>query len=620
MKLFCHVLSLTLPLVIAALLLLFAMFTEWWSFDDHTQARKSFVHDKNNKHFIRQQIRHKFTRLDGLFGMCYDYKSIDVIEPLKMSNIMQNQTGNKCESNQCENNANCVCCKSKPDCCFSIEKRCDLMLDCEDQSDEQAIECSGTIVLNGYETQWFDELNGCYRVKYNYLQVLKDMFKTGAKAESVYTNKRLHKRNEQADTANYDEPNDNMTEDYAYESLSVDQNASQTIPSTITPTTTTTTTIASIATTTVDKLVDVDRSTDYKPNGSLEIPGDAMPVNVTALNMQTTIIATLTSTSTQSTTSAIPTSSSTIVTSTVALVVPAQSDSSLDDQEPLVPNQNADRVDEKDEVVDHVKDHGHVDNGATVQPTLAPTQTTSTSFDIKQTPRRKPTTSPYAQFESKILKMNLFLLLNMLLCLLFTVLCLFTIIFVKCCNYRTDSTERDKYEYYDNVHNYKYTFRNRKEVGNRNDNDDDDDDEVDSTGKLSCCKCTYILCPFIFYSIFTFMAFISSLISIFAHLYKLYLLKNHYLTMDLYQLNTWLSNLFRFGLSFYSLIAACCIYFLTFILSTCITCQIRSSPQWRSRYSDVYEVLQMNDVNVGPKPKFKSQTEVKLKSKKIVKA
>jgi hypothetical protein len=589
MKLFCHVLSLTVPLIIAALLLLFAIFSEWWSYDDHARARKSFPHDANNKHFFKGPLRHKITKLDGLFGSCYAYKYIDVIQPLKMTSL--NNTADTCDAKKCDSSL-CMCCKSKPDCCFSTEKRCNFIPDCDDQSDEQLDECFSKIEQNYYDTQWYDEFNSCYRIKYNYLRVFSDIFKPSepSVAQSSVEQKKFRR---QSDPNNYDEPNDEILAEYVYDSS--DQNITTPL-------------------TEAQQVQEPESSIEYNQNGNLGLPA-TMPV--------TNIVETLTPQTTLTTIVDTTVTSTVAATTTPRIVATEKINSSVnvlnDEVVDLNPKVDTGKIDDDEKSSDYinnlvVEDQTHISDNRN-QDGIVPndTQVTVQTTETKTTGKKKIKNSN--DFQLKIMKINLFILLNLLICLLITIFCLISIVFVKCCNYKNDSTTSAKYEYYDNVHNYKYMFRNRKRTS---EDDYEEDNEVDLTSKLSCCKCTYILCPFIFYSVFTFGAFLSSLIAILAHLYKLYSMKTYALGFDLYQLNTWLFECFRFGLSFYLLLACCFLYFLTFVISTCVTCQIRSSPQWRSRYSDVYEVMQMNDVNTVPKPKHK--TEVKLKSKKVVRA
>jgi len=113
--------------------------------------------------------------------------------------------------------------------------------------------------------------------------------------------------------------------------------------------------------------------------------------------------------------------------------------------------------------------------------------------------------------------------------------------------------------------------------------------------KLNIFKCTYILCPFAFYSVFSLLSLICCLLSILSYLYIVFQDFQKLMSEDIYRLNSWLFSVHKFSVSFYALLAACAFYAITAFISIIITCRIQISPGWRSRYSDSYEVMQVQE-------------------------
>ena len=230
-------------------------------------------------------------------------------------------------------------------------------------------------------------------------------------------------------------------------------------------------------------------------------------------------------------------------------------------------------------------------------------------------------------YSVKIFLMRLLTLFGLALCVLFTLLCLITMLFVICC--RNLSAHKNKVSQH---HSSASIAINRSETLNCADNcgvvEDIEDDYDESTSKFkNCCRCNCLLCPFAFFTVFALLAFLSFTFGLCAYLMSLSYVKNSYLIYDTeyvpsyittaYQHNPWLFHIQQFGVSFYSLLVAYCLYLLVLISSSCITCRMEISPAWRGRYADSYEVLQMHpDVMVTPPPVHNSYEKKKDKKNK----
>lgn len=217
--------------------------------------------------------------------------------------------------------------------------------------------------------------------------------------------------------------------------------------------------------------------------------------------------------------------------------------------------------------------------------------------------------------DTKYIIYYLIILFSFFLCSVFTILCFFTLIFLKCCSYVSDTSQSVKsefyfnrhkifygssyessYEDYDNYHSYQDNGDNYYDYDDIN---DDSEYNINYQSKFNCFKCTYYLCPFIFYSIFSFLSLGFYLTGLFSYFYLIYLNYTFLLqNSQIYKLNTWLFDIQKFGPSFYLLLLSGFFYLLTVFLSIYITCRIQMSPQWRSRYSDTYEVLKMQETPI----------------------
>lgn len=201
------------------------------------------------------------------------------------------------------------------------------------------------------------------------------------------------------------------------------------------------------------------------------------------------------------------------------------------------------------------------------------------------------------KYEFETFNFNLLSLISLLSCAVFSIFCFISIIFIKCCSYKTESTSSVKAEYYDNYNkrNNRVGFDSKNKNGDDN-NEDDDDDSDYTTARSGCCKCTYFICPFIFFTIFVFLAFSCCITGLSVYIYSNFsIYKNIYFKNQLYHLNSWLFNLTKVGISFYTLCVSCIIYAITVLLSIFVTCRIQLSPEWRSRNSETYEILQMHE-------------------------
>ncbi len=158
---------------------------------------------------------------------------------------------------------------------------------------------------------------------------------------------------------------------------------------------------------------------------------------------------------------------------------------------------------------------------------------------------------------------------------------------------------------------------------------DDEEEQFNNEGaKLSscCCKCNCLLCPFVFYSTFSILAFVSHLVGIIVYVYQICYIRNAYLIFDVgfqpqqitkaYQYNPWLFGVQEIGVSFYAIMVSFVFYLIMFICSTCITCRIQMSPAWITRHTSSYEVLQMQDITFNNKKLEKKEKKEKKKREK----
>jgi len=182
--------------------------------------------------------------------------------------------------------------------------------------------------------------------------------------------------------------------------------------------------------------------------------------------------------------------------------------------------------------------------------------------------------------------------LSFVACIVCSILCGITLLFVICCN---NLGEKRKVLDHSNEYHVPDTT--------------DEYETYENVSKPCCCRCNCLLCPFAFYTFFSLLAFIFCLIGTVVYLFATSYLKNLYLIFDTeyvperitqtYQHNPWLFNVHQYGMSFYSLLIALSLYLLVFIVAICVSCRIQLSSGWRKRYSDSYEVLQMHDVHLN---------------------
>ena len=138
-KLFYEALLITIPLFFAFLLLLFATQTEWWQIADYShldslnEKHITFIEKEQIYKYIERRIR--FKKYSGLFGDCFEFKSIKVIVP--SDKLEDDQEQNICEkiSNSREFETKCFICKNSEQ-AFPKAKQCDNVPDCDDASDE----------------------------------------------------------------------------------------------------------------------------------------------------------------------------------------------------------------------------------------------------------------------------------------------------------------------------------------------------------------------------------------------------------------------------------------------------------------------------------------------------
>jgi hypothetical protein len=195
-------------------------------------------------------------------------------------------------------------------------------------------------------------------------------------------------------------------------------------------------------------------------------------------------------------------------------------------------------------------------------------------------------------YSVKVFVFRMVTFISFLACIVCSVLCGITLLFVICCNNLGEKRKvldhSNEYHVPDNTDEYE-TYEN--------------------VSKPCCCRCNCLLCPFAFYTFFSLLAFIFCLIGTIVYLFATSYLKNVYLIFDTeyvperitqtYQHNPWLFNVHQYGMSFYSLLIALALYLVVFIVAICVSCRIQLSSGWRKRYSDSYEVLQMHDVHLN---------------------
>lgn len=214
-------------------------------------------------------------------------------------------------------------------------------------------------------------------------------------------------------------------------------------------------------------------------------------------------------------------------------------------------------------------------------------------------------------FTIRIFLLRLLTLLSFGFCILFTILCLITVLFVTCCHDLKDLSKSE----------------NQNDFGLYGDSPEDEDFS-ESKAKLSscCCKCNCLLCPFVFYSSFSILAFVFNLLGLIVYVYSICYTHNAHLIFDsgfqptqitrAYQYNPWLFDVQEFGISFYAVLLSFVFYMIMFICSTCITCRIQMSPAWIGRHTSSYEVLQMQDIVFNNKKLEKAEAKKAKKAKK----
>lgn len=204
----------------------------------------------------------------------------------------------------------------------------------------------------------------------------------------------------------------------------------------------------------------------------------------------------------------------------------------------------------------------------------------------------------------KIFVFRVFTLLSVSVCAIFTLLCFFSIIFVSCC------------------HNLPQKSQSNGHLAS-----EEDFDISPSKRPGKCCKCNCLLCPFLFHSIFSFLALLACLTALGTYLFSLCYIQNVNLVYEpefipehisqAYQYNSWLFDIQRFGVSFYTFLSAFFLYLLVFVTSISISCRIQLSPEWKNRYANSYEVLQMHDIVLNNKKKNKENKANEKEAKKI---
>ncbi|CAF0781621.1 unnamed protein product [Brachionus calyciflorus] len=209
-------------------------------------------------------------------------------------------------------------------------------------------------------------------------------------------------------------------------------------------------------------------------------------------------------------------------------------------------------------------------------------------------------------YSVKIFVLRVLTLLLSILCVIFTVFCLISISFVSCCS-------------------------DLPKANNSNDHlASEEDFEISTMSSSSKKKCNCLLCPFVFFSIFSFLSFLSCLIGLCIYLYSLSYARNVYLVYDpefipehisqAYQYNAWLFDIQQLGASFYTYLASFLLYLLVLLTSTCLSCRIQLSPEWKNRHVNSYEVLQMHDIVLNGNAKGKRDSKQFKKLNREIKA
>lgn len=206
-----------------------------------------------------------------------------------------------------------------------------------------------------------------------------------------------------------------------------------------------------------------------------------------------------------------------------------------------------------------------------------------------------------SSYSVKIFVLRVVTLVSLIACVLFTILCIISIVFVSCCNNLNGKRKTS----FNPSNEFSYVLASDEDYSTEN-----------LSSKSKCCKCNCLLCPFVFYSFFSFFALLFCLIGLCVYLFSLCYVRNAFLIYDsefipehisrAYQYNSWLFDIQRFGISFYAFVLSFLFYLLVFIMSTCVSCRIQMSPAWRRRYTDSYEVLQMHDIVLNKRGNAKS--------------
>ena len=206
------------------------------------------------------------------------------------------------------------------------------------------------------------------------------------------------------------------------------------------------------------------------------------------------------------------------------------------------------------------------------------------------------------------------------ICALFTTLALLVTVIAVCCNPTATATSGDSQANYAGYDQDEYDY----------DNDVNDDDDIEcrhghatSLG-ARCHRCVCV--SFGLFTVFMLVTVAACFLAICLYIYSLYLVRNSFVTttittttstttttatangltdlsdyaietmsaangvgedsiaaaataaaIEVYQYNSWLLDLIKFGLSFYATLVAFLMYLFVFFLSTCITCRIHAS-------------------------------------------
>lgn len=231
-------------------------------------------------------------------------------------------------------------------------------------------------------------------------------------------------------------------------------------------------------------------------------------------------------------------------------------------------------------------------------------------------------------YSVRLFSMRVVVILSLLFCVFFSILALITLLCVICCN-NLQSGKNKKLNSVDQINELNYGASDDEggsDGAHANDQSRSSSNRpVKCAGRNCCCRCNCLLCPFVFYSIFTLLAFLSILFGFCVYLYSTFYTRNIYLIYDLdflpdymtraYQHNPWLFDVQKYGISFYALLIAVVFYLLAFIITTWLSCFIQMSPSWRTRGTESsYEVLEMHDIVFNKKKAQvkKSNSYIKL--------